>query len=189
MSAKKRPDRNFSFRFAEHADIPVIRQMAETTWRKCYTDIISPAQMTYMLERMYGAEVIAEEIEDGVIWELALRDNKPVAFYSCAFDQGEQRLKLNKLYVLPEAQGEGCGREMLKRVRNLGAGLGARKVWLQVNKKNVTAIRAYERAGYHIEREDVFDIGSGFVMDDYIMAMAIPDSSAVSPKDAVPVET
>jgi len=189
MSAKKPPHRNFSFRFAEHADIPLIGEMAQKTWRKCYAEIISPGQMTYMLERMYGAPVIAEEIEDGVIWELALKDNMPVGFYSCTFDQGLQNLKLNKLYVLPEAQGQGCGKTMLARVRNLGAGLGARKIWLQVNKKNVAAIRTYERAGYHIEREDVFDIGSGFVMDDYIMAMAIPEWSAVSSKDAAPVGT
>jgi len=189
MSAKKPPHRNFSFRFAEHADIPMIREMAGKTWRECYAEIISPGQMTYMLERMYGAEVIAAEIEDGVTWELILQDDQAVGFYSCAFDQGEQHLKLNKLYVLPEAQGKGCGHAMLERVRNLGAGLGARKIWLQVNKKNAQAIRAYERAGYHIERADVFDIGSGFVMDDYIMAIAIPKTSAVSPKDAAPVGT
>jgi ribosomal protein S18 acetylase RimI-like enzyme len=38
-----------------------------------------------------------------------------------------------------------------------------------VNKRNPGAISFYKAAGFTIAREAVFDIGSGFVMDDYIM--------------------
>lgn len=40
---------------------------------------------------------------------------------------------------------------------------------LQVNKRNEKAIRVYRGAGYGVREEVVVDIGSGFVMDDYIM--------------------
>jgi ribosomal protein S18 acetylase RimI-like enzyme len=178
-----------SIRRATAADIPLLRDMAERTWRKGYEKIISPEQMDYMLERMYAPEVIAQEMKDGVIWELGFDQETPVGFQSCAFEPGERTLKLNKLYVLPEAQGLGFGKALLARVAELAATLGAHKVWLQVNKKNTGAIRAYERAGYSEERAAVFDIGGGFVMDDFIMALPIPANDPLSAKDAARVGT
>ena len=44
---------------------------------------------------------------------------------------------------------------------------------MQVNKANVRAIAAYKKAGFHIAQEAVFDIGHGFVMDDYLMEKLI----------------
>ena len=44
---------------------------------------------------------------------------------------------------------------------------------LQVNKNNTVAINAYIRSGFYIAGSDVFDIGSGYVMDDYIMEYVI----------------
>jgi len=43
-------------------------------------------------------------------------------------------------------------------------------LWLQVNKRNSGAIGFYEAAGFVRVREAVFDIGAGFVMDDYVRA-------------------
>jgi diamine N-acetyltransferase len=178
-----------SIRRAAAAEIPLLRDIAERTWRRCYQAILSPEQMDYMLGRMYAPEVIAQEMESGVIWELAIQDDEPTGFHSCAFDPADRALKLSKLYVLPEAQGRGIGRALLARVSRLAETLGARKVWLQVNKNNASAIRAYERAGYLVERAAVFDIGGGFVMDDFIMALDVPASAPLSTKDAAPVGT
>jgi ribosomal protein S18 acetylase RimI-like enzyme len=47
--------------------------------------------------------------------------------------------------------------------------LGSRRLWLQVNKKNAAAIRFYQSAGFEVIREAAFDIGGGFVMDDYVI--------------------
>ncbi|MEQ1852318.1 MAG: GNAT family N-acetyltransferase, partial [Chthoniobacteraceae bacterium] len=74
------------------------------------------------------------------------------------------------LYVLPDQQRKGHGRRMLGHICARARSLGASGVWLQVNKRNERAIRAYLKAGFHIEKEAVFDIGNGFVMDDYLMA-------------------
>jgi ribosomal protein S18 acetylase RimI-like enzyme len=40
---------------------------------------------------------------------------------------------------------------------------------LQVNKRNVDAIAFYRKAGFTVREESIFDIGNGFVMDDYVM--------------------
>ena len=61
------------------------------------------------------------------------------------------------------------GLAVLRRARTLGA----RDVWMQVNKRNERAIGAYLKAGFRIEKEAAFDIGSGFVMDDYLMVRGV----------------
>lgn len=49
--------------------------------------------------------------------------------------------------------------------------VGARTIWLTVNRRNERAIGAYRRAGFREVRAQVTDIGGGYVMDDYIMEL------------------
>jgi ribosomal protein S18 acetylase RimI-like enzyme len=174
MPSLARPAAFLAIRSASEAEIPTLRALAERIWRVSYAEMITPAQIDYMLEWMYAPETIAREMAEGVVWETAWLDGEMVGFHSCTLDTAEQRLKLNKLYLLPELQGFGLGQQLLERVHALAAQHGARQVWLQVNKNNARAIRAYERAGYRAERSAVFDIGGGFVMDDFIMTRTIP---------------
>jgi GNAT superfamily N-acetyltransferase len=163
-------------RAATEADIPLLRELAERTWRASYADLIEPEQIEYMLARMYAREQIAREMRAGVIWELALAADETVGFFSVTLEEAT-RVKLDKLYVLPERQGAGIGRALLERVHALAAARGARQIWLQVNRRNARAIRVYERAGYVVARSAAFEIGRGFVMDDFIMQREITSAS------------
>jgi GNAT superfamily N-acetyltransferase len=162
-----------NFRHAEHADIATLRALAEKIWRACYPPIIGMAQVEYMLEMMYSEEVICREIEDGVRWELALHAGAPIGFLSLS-PELNARAKLNKLYLVPELHGTGRGQQLITRALELAATLGARELWLQVNKRNERAIHAYTRAGFRVDREAVLKIGNGFVMDDFIMSRVVP---------------
>ena len=42
-------------------------------------------------------------------------------------------------------------------------------IYLTVNKQNLISISVYEKLGFLRARDLVTDIGSGFVMDDYVM--------------------
>lgn len=174
MASLARPAASLAIRSASEAEIPALRALAERVWRVSYAEMLTAAQIDYMLSWMYAPETIARELSEGVVWETAWLDGEMVGFHSCTFDAAEERLKLNKLYLLPELQGSGLGQQMLERVHTLAAQRRARQVWLQVNKNNTRALRAYERAGYEVERSAVFDIGGGFVMDDFIMTRSIP---------------
>ena len=166
------PTQALTTRPATADDIPLLRDLAERIWRVAYVEIIPPEQIEYMLGWMYGAAQIALELGEGVVWELAIADERPVGFFSITFKESP-RAKLQRLYLLPECQGAGLGQAMLRRVHELAASRGASEIWLQVNKQNTRAIRAYESAGYIVERSAVFDIGRGFVMDDFIMQRAL----------------
>ena len=173
MPSLARPVASLAIRSASEAEIPVLRALAEKIWRESYATLLTPGQIDYMLAWMYAPETIARELREGIIWEIAWLDGERIGFHSCTFEPETRRLKLNKLYLLPEQQGLGFGQQLLERVHALAAQRGAGTVWLQVNKQNTRALRAYERAGYTVERSAVFDIGGGYVMDDFILTRAI----------------
>ena len=157
---------------ATEADIPVLRDLAQRIWRACYPGIITAEQIEFMLGWMYSAEKIREEMRAGFTWEIVEEDGAVAGFLSFSRED-DGRVKLQKMYVLPERQRCGIGRQLLAHVCECARTLGARDVWMQVNKQNERAIGAYLKAGFHIEREAVFDIGGGFVMDDYLMARSV----------------
>lgn len=160
-------------------DIPTLRPLAETIWRAHYPGIISHAQIDYMLARMYAAEVIRREMDTGTTWALALADAEPIGFLSFSFDPNDRRVKLHKLYLLHDFHGRGYGWQMLQHVRAEAVRRGASQIHLQVNKQNTRAVHAYERAGFRITEAVVADIGGGFVMDDYLMALDLDGSRPI----------
>ena len=159
---------------ATPADIPTLGSLARRIWDEYYPGIITREQIDYMLARMYDATTIRREMAEGVAWDLVRRPTEPVGFISYSFDAADFRVKLSKLYLLPQLHGCGIGRHMLQHVQATAAQLGAREVWLQVNKRNTRAIRAYQRAGFSVCEAVVSDIGGGFVMDDFIMVLRLP---------------
>jgi ribosomal protein S18 acetylase RimI-like enzyme len=170
--------RDATIRRAVPADVPVLGELAVRIWRQYYPCILSHAQIEYMLPRMYSADVIASELVRGVIWSIAERDGQPIGFSSLEVEAGMGRAKLHKLYLLPEFHGKGIGKGMLEHVKAVAAAGGAKEVYLQVNKRNQRAIKAYQRSGFRISKEIVVDIGDGFVMDDYIMRTDVESTPA-----------
>ncbi len=168
-----------TFTAAAIADIPTLRDLAHRIWHACYPALISVAQIDYMLARFFDEAALRRDLEGGVIWELAWLEAQPVAFLACVTEAATQRLKLSKLYLLPEFHGQGLGQQLLARVTAIANRTQARAIYLTVNKGNVQAIRAYERAGYRKTDSLIADIGGGFVMDDYIMTLVLPSPAVI----------
>jgi ribosomal protein S18 acetylase RimI-like enzyme len=157
---------------ATEADIPLLRDLAHRIWRECYPGIITAEQIEFMLGWMYSEEEIRRQLAAGVPWEIAGLEDTPVGYLSWQRED-DGRVKISKLYVLPQHQRRGLGSQMLEHICDISRANGAHAVWLQVNKRNERAIGAYLKAGFHIEKQAVFDIGGGFVMDDYLMVRAL----------------
>ena len=51
--------------------------------------------------------------------------------------------------------------------------LGKKSVYLTVNKHNDRAVAVYKKIGFELTDSVVTDIGSGFVMDDYIFTYVL----------------
>lgn len=164
---------------ATSADLPTIRAIAHATWPVAYARILSPAQLAYMLERMYSEAALEEQFNElGHRFLLAERDGVALGFAGYAHRHLPGRTRLHKLYVLPHVKGSGVGHALLAAVLRAAHLAGDTFVELNVNKHN-PAKDFYLRHGFTMERDEVIDIGEGFVMDDHVMVM---DLGAPSPR-------
>ena len=162
-------------RAATEADIPLLRDLAQRIWRECYPGIITPEQIEFMLGWMYSEDEIRRQLAAKIPWGIAMLDGTPVGYLSWQLDD-DGRVKISKLYVLPQHQRRGLGARMLDHICTCARAVGAHALWMQVNKRNERAIGAYLKAGFHLEKKAMFDIGGGFVMDDYLMARSVNQS-------------
>jgi GNAT superfamily N-acetyltransferase len=164
-----------AFRRAGVDDIPLLCRLADEIWHAHYPGIISVRQIDYMLGRMYAPETIEREMDEGTVWELILLEDQAVGYLS--YSLAASVVKLHKLYVQTGHHGQGLGRAALARVTAVAQAAGASSVSLFVNRRNLEAVRAYEHAGFRVAESLVTDFGSGFVMDDYRMSLAVPPLS------------
>jgi ribosomal protein S18 acetylase RimI-like enzyme len=156
------------------ADFGTLAQLAGTIWRAHYTKIIGSAQVDYMLADRYTPERLRPYLNANDRWLMLLRiDNRVVGYCSYALTEVPGEMKLEQLYLLPELQGQGLGRLMLRHVEEQARARSCRTLLLQVNKRNDIAVAFYRKSGFAVREEAVFDIGGGFVMDDYVMEKAL----------------
>ena len=172
-------------------DKAFIRSVSERTWPSTYGHIISQEQINFMLDWMYSDASLEKQMHSGCAFYIASikkEDGKwdAVGFCSVSPDDekeegennstekvaGSTAHKLNKLYVLPTAQGTGAGKALLNKSIEVAKAAGSSSIFLQVNKLN-TAYTFYLKHGFIKESEFKFDIGNGFYMDDYIMRLKI----------------
>ncbi len=156
-------------RGATTADIPLIRDIAHATWPIAYGSILSPGQLAYMLDLMYSEAALNEQMHKGHHFLIAEEGNAAIGFAGYEHHyHGARNSRLHKLYVLPKVQGIGSGKALLKAVEETSRAAGDVALELNVNRFNRSK-DFYLRHGFHIVREEVIDIGEGYVMDDYVM--------------------
>ena len=150
------------------ADVDAVSALARTVWQATYPTLISQAQIDAMLADRYAPQRIREQLDDPRhAWRVARQDDVLAGFAHTLLENSA--CKLDKLYVHPAQQHRGLGAALLREIEAWARAQQARRLWLQVNRGNARAIRAYEKYGFRIVESRVFDIGGGFVMDDHVM--------------------
>lgn len=152
-------------------DISVIRDLAFQTWPIAYGDILSPTQMDYMLQLFYSEEALTTQMQQGHQFLLAYQDDVPAGFASYSIDSIRHISRLHKLYVHPQYQGLGVGQTLLHAVIQQ-VSTATDTLELNVNRHN-RALHFYERNHFKIIRTEDIDIGAGYYMNDYVMALSL----------------
>jgi len=176
--------KELTIRPATLSDRALIRSISERTWPSTYGHIISQEQIDFMLDWMYSDTSLEQQMNTGCEFYIASikKENEQwdaVGFCSVSPEEEEENMntnkvegakahKLNKLYVLPSAQGTGAGKALLHQAIEVAKAAGSSSMFLQVNKHN-NAYSFYLKQGFIKEAEFKFDIGNGFYMDDYVM--------------------
>ena len=177
----------------------IVEDIASRVWNEHYGKILSQGQIDYMLGKFQSAEAIQQQIADGYEYYLIeyqqgtyqqeiqqetqqetqnsdVGPSIPVGYFSIKAAQdsdGRMKLFLGKFYILKEFRGRGAGSSVFDFLEHKAAAKCLQAIWLTVNKYNQESISVYLHRGYKIVREQVADIGNGYVMDDYIMQKPI----------------
>lgn len=170
---------NIEIRRASNIDLPVIHDMAEIVFRQTYKSILSPEQMEYMMDWMYSISNLQDQVRLGHIYYIAWNSVEPLGYVSVRKDSvdpdGTEVWHLEKIYVMPSAQGCGLGRRLLETaIQHVSDNKSAQKARIELNvNRNNPAVGFYKKQGLTILRQGDFPIGNGFFMNDYIMGLDV----------------
>ncbi|EMS32655.1 putative acetyltransferase [Mariniradius saccharolyticus AK6] len=153
--------------------LPEVKSIAYKTWPSTFSKILTKEQIDYMLEAMYDLPILESLVlEKGHQYILAKDETGYLGFCSFEHDSNQSnKTKIHRIYLLPETQGKGLGRLLINYVVDQAKRKNQAAIYLNVNKFNEKAIQFYERIGMRKAKEEVIDIGNGFVMDDFVMEM------------------
>jgi ribosomal protein S18 acetylase RimI-like enzyme len=148
-------------------DIPSIHQLAQEIWWPTYKGILSDDQIAFMLKDIYAEVSLKKQLEEGNTFLLLYSNQKPKGFAAFSKLDIDKNYKLQKIYLHPDQQGNGSGKELLKTVENEVKKLGGENLLLNVHRENKARF-FYEKNGYKIIQE--LDIPYfNFILNDYIM--------------------
>ncbi|WP_207435830.1 GNAT family N-acetyltransferase [Sabulibacter ruber] len=149
-------------------DAALIRQLAHATWYPTYQSILSREQIEFMLEEIYSIDSLQKQMDEGQTFLLLQDNGTPAAFAAFSLLDAEQQLfKLNKIYIHPDFQGKGFGKQLLEEVKERVKSQGGIKLELNVHREN-PAQHFYSKNGFKISQ--IVDIPFGrFTLNDYIM--------------------
>jgi ribosomal protein S18 acetylase RimI-like enzyme len=137
---------NIFIRTASERDLPAVQKLLGVCWHATYDNIYGTARVSAItadwhslpnlkarLAKPYSEFVVAEG-QEGIVGMA----------YASQADPGF--VMLHQLYILPEAQGQGLGGEMLGEIE--AAFPDTKAFRLEVEAANERAVRFYERNGF-----------------------------------------
>ncbi len=137
-------------------------------WHEYWTCILSDEQIDYMVEKFQSEKAIFEQIQnENYLYFYIIDDNQTAGYIGIS--KKPDYLFLSKLYMKKEFRHKGIGTQAFEFIKDFAEKNNYKKIRLTVNKNNKNTIEAYIKWNFKIIDSVVTDIGSGFVMDDYIM--------------------
>lgn len=148
------------------AEIEPIRALAYEIWNAHYIEIIGKEQVDYMLNKMYDANSLMKQMEEeNHQFYLIEWSNSTIGFISVS-STNQKDYFIHKFYIQQTKAAKGLGTIVLNELTNL---LNPKSYTLTVNRQNYKSINFYFKNGFIIDHVADFDIGNGFVMNDFVM--------------------
>ena len=158
---------------ASKIQLPIVRDLAFRIWPSAYGEILSQAQLNYMLDKFYSLEALTEQLEERKhIFLLVENDGKQLGFASYESNIDNYKTKIHKIYVLPETQGKGFGVQFINEIEKRAQEANNKILFLNVNRFN-KAQYFYKKLGFEIAYEEDIEIGNGYLMEDFVMEKKI----------------
>lgn len=152
-----------------HGETQALAELASEIWHEFFPCILSPEQIDYMVEKFQSRPAMEKQMAEGYEYYFINSEDGAHLGYLGICEEGE-RLFLSKLYLKKECRGKGLASLAFDFIDGLCGERGLKELYLTVNRHNEGAIAVYKAKGMKVIREQVCDIGRGFVMDDYVFS-------------------
>lgn len=149
----------------------LVHDLVHQIYYPTYCDILTKDQIEFMLEKSYTVPALQQAIQIDQDFYV-LQDMEGVNLGFMAVKSAPQDiLRIEKLYLLPKAQGLGAGRYLISYASSLASEAGKSILELNVNRGN-KAYHFYLKQGFKVTQE--VDIPYfGYVLDDYVMQKTV----------------
>ena len=148
--------------------IAQVATIAENVWHEYYSSLLPTGQINYMVDKFQSVKAIDHQVKnEGYRYYLLQAGGEYAGYF--AIKPGSDKLFLSKFYILQQYRGKGVSSAGFVFMEQTARNENLKSIWLTVNKGNDNSIAVYNHKGFKTVREQVADIGSGYVMDDYIM--------------------
>lgn len=152
-------------------DFIILQNLAKEIWKEHYIGIISLNQIEYMLEKFHSVDALITLAKENYHFYLVKFGIEHVGYFSV--QNKVSGFFISKLYLKSVVRGNGIGKKMIKKITTLAKKQKADNLFLTVNKFNSQAIAFYISEGFEKIEEAQFDIGGGYLMDDFVMKKKI----------------
>jgi ribosomal protein S18 acetylase RimI-like enzyme len=158
----------------KRSDLSLVKDLAYRVWPVSYAVVITEHQINYMLDLMYSTKKLEKDFDEGQQFYGYFENEKLLGFITFENNHPSTRqMKIHKLYVDTHSTKKGIGNTLVDCAKDYAKKTDMNEIVLNVNRKN-PAIMFYQKIDFVIDREEIIDIGEGFVMDDYIMKYILP---------------
>ena len=148
-------------------------EMANDIWHECFVGVISDEQIDYMVDNYQSFAAIKKQVAvDNYEYYNFVLDGTRIGYFAIV-PNNDGTLQLSKLYMYQEYRGNGYASQAFAFIKDIAVQRGYKSIWLTVNRHNYAAMKIYEAFGMKVIREQVTDIGNGFVMDDFVYSVDV----------------
>lgn len=151
--------------------IDLTSNFAQGVFVKYYTPINGKDHAQYMANMFLSKQAIKRLIDEGAIFKLVMKEDKPIAYIE--YKKEENRVFLSKFYVHEDYRGQGIGNFMFQDLVDYTKSVSLNKIYLTVNKHNTNSYELYLHKGFKVIDSVETDIGNNYIMDDYIMELTL----------------
>jgi ribosomal protein S18 acetylase RimI-like enzyme len=141
----------------------ILQMLCITTFYAAYNSKNKPQNMQKYLSNAFNIEQLTKEISNTNTQFIFLKKGKDILGYFKINEneaqtdfQTKDSLELERIYILPELQGNGYGKMMLDETIRIAKSKRKAKVWLGVWVNNNDALRFYKKNGFKITGEHEF---------------------------------
>jgi diamine N-acetyltransferase len=171
-----------NYRRWELKDVESILQLLHDSWLDTYAKFIPREDILEYLNEHYSQKILQSFFDDlHIVGFIAEVDGALAGYEKTFYNREEKRLYVQQLYILPQHQGMGLGKQLMIFAADHAKTYGLDRVWLGVMVDNTSALLWYQNMGYQVIEKTPFLLGKTTV-EHYIGFVPVDDIIQLSEK-------